>query len=261
MRAHIRDAVERGMKVVSGLHEFLSDDPELASLAERTGATLHDVRKNNERRVTSREGIDPACLRLQTIGNDCSVGKMVASLELTHALQQHGDDARFVATGQTGIMIAGDGCPIDCVVGDFINGSAERLVLENQHHRTIVIEGQGSLVHPRYSSVTLGLLHGAMPDGLILCCEVGRANVYGMDHLPLSPLPEIARLYETMANAMHPCRIIGVAMNSGRWDDAEADAERRRVEDELQLPACDVLRHGPDPLVEAVERLRSQLGK
>ena len=254
-------AIERGMDIISGLHDFLADDPALAAAAQRKGIRIEDVRKNNERTIARQEGIRPECLRIHTIGNDCSVGKMVTAIEVTRALEKLGHDAKFVATGQTGIMVEGDGCPIDCVVADFINGAAERLVLENQHHDILLIEGQGSLVHPSYSAVTLGLLHGSLPDGLILCYEAGRETVAGLPHVQLPPLGSIRKVYESMASIMHPAKVIGVAINSRRLSDSEAAAERERVERALQLPTCDVLRDGPDRLVQAVLGLKRELGK
>ena len=191
----------------------------------------------------------------------CSVGKMVTAIETQRALVRQGFDAKFVATGQTGIMVEGDGCPIDCVVADFINGAAERLVLANQDHDILVIEGQGSLCHPRYSPVTLGLLHGCMPDGLILCYEVGRTMVRRMEHLPLPSLNEQRRLFETMASVMHPCRVIGIGMNSQYVTPEQAEKERERMEAEMGLPVCDVIRHGPETLVSAVLEQKEELGK
>src|SRR5690606_3090527 len=165
MRKAVLDAIGRGMTVESGLHDFLKDDPEFSAAAANSGAKIIDVRSNRERDVAKRIGIDERCLRIHTVGNDCCVGKMVVSLEVAESLKAKGRDAVFVATGQTGIMISGAGCPVDCVVADFINGAVEKLVLANQQHEIMVIEGQGSLSHPAYSAVTLGLLHGAMPDG------------------------------------------------------------------------------------------------
>lgn len=261
MRAAILEGIGRGMTILSGLHQFLSDDLEFAEAARKSGAKLVDVRKNNERDVAHRKDIRPGCLRIHTVGHDCNVGKMVVSLELTLALRRAGIDAKFVATGQTGIMIEGDGCPVDAVVVDFINGAAEKLVLANQSHPVIVVEGQGSITHPRYSAVTLGLLHGCMPDGLILCYEMGRETVYGMDSTRLHPLATYKQLYETLANPMHPCKVIGFGINGRRATAEEVEAERARVEAEFGLPACDVLRHGCQPLLEAVARLGRELGK
>src|SRR3954464_893075 len=252
LRAAILDAISRGMEVLSGLHMFVSDDPELAEAARRNNVRILDVRKNAERDVTQRKNIDPQCLRIHTVGHDCNVGKMVVSVEVANALRKRGHDAKFVATGQTGIMIEGDGCPIDAVVADFINGAAEKLVLQNQHHDILLIEGQGSIIHPRYSAVTLGLLHGCMPQGLILCYEMGRSTVYGLDQMKLPSLQKFKELYEINASTQHPCRVIGIGINGRKFSDAEVEEERRRIEGELGLPAADVLRHGPERLIQAI---------
>jgi uncharacterized NAD-dependent epimerase/dehydratase family protein len=260
-RAVIAEAIARGLDVVSGLHTFLGDDPEFAAAATARGVRLFDVRRNQEREVAQRKGLRAECLRLHTVGTDCAVGKMVASIEIVRSLVRRGIDARFVATGQTGIMIEGEGCPIDCVVSDFVNGAAERLVLANQHHDVIAIEGQGSIFHPRYSSVTYGLLHGSLPDCLVLCHEIGRREVWGLEGIPLPSLARAVEAFEAAANLMHPCRVVGVALNGRTASDAELEAERRRVRDELGLPACDVFRHGADELAEAVLAHGRSIGK
>lgn len=260
-RPIVREAIGRGWDVVSGLHDFLNDDAEFAVAAAASGARLVDVRMNDERDVVQRQGLREKCLRIQTIGNDCSCGKMLAAVEVTQGLKHIGVDAKFVATGQTGIMIEGDGCPVDRVIADFLAGAAEKLVLAHQQHEVLVIEGQGTLFHPRYSSVTLGLLHGALPDGLILCYEMGRTAFHGMEQFGLPALEKVKEFYEAAANIMHPCWVIGVAIDSHRYSDAEAAAERRRASSLLGLPACDVLRHGPQELVEAVLELRRKLHK
>lgn len=258
-RRVILEAIRRRMDVVSGLHTFLSDDPEFAAEARQHGVTLVDVRKNNERHVAKRLGLREECLRIHTVGNDCSVGKMVASLELALALQRRGYDAKFVATGQTGIMIAGDGIPIDCVVADFVNGAAEKLMLENQQHDILLVEGQGSLLQPSFSSVTLGLLHGCLPHGMVMCYEVGRKCFTGVEHIPLPSLDDFRKINELLMQAVLPgSRVIGVAMNSRKVSAAEAAEERRRVRGEMGLPVCDVLRDGPEELVDAVLRLREE---
>lgn len=261
MKAILLQGIARQMTLVSGLHDFLAHDPDIAEAARWHGVELWDLRRNNERDVAHRRNIDERCLRILTVGQDCNVGKMVVSVELSRALCQAGHDARFVATGQTGILIAGQGCAVDAVVADFVNGAAEKLVLANQQHAMLMIEGQGSIVHPRYSAVTLGLLHGCVPDGLILCYEMGRQTVAGMDHVRLPSLGVFIQLYEVMAQVMHPCRVIGVAMNSRRFSPQEAAAEQERLRQELGLPVCDVLRHGPGDLVEAVLARKRELGK
>lgn len=258
-RAIIMQAIERGMNVVSGLHEFISSDPEFARVAAARGVTIYDVRKNNERDVSNRKGIREDCLRIHTVGHDCSVGKMIVSIEVARALQRKGHDAKFVATGQTGIMVEGDGCPVDCVVSDFVNGAAEKLVLANQHHDILVIEGQGSLSHPRYSAVTLGLLHGSMPHGLIMCYEAGRTHVRGMDEIPLKSLKELIQVYEMMGSLQTPCKVIGIGVNTRKMSDKDAQAECERVRTEFGLPACDVIRDGADELVEVVLEYQKKL--
>ncbi len=248
-------SIERGMDVVSGLHEFLCEDPEFSQAAAAKGVQLVDVRKNSESDVSNRKGIREDCLRIHTVGQDCSVGKMVVAIEVSQAMQRQGVKSKFVATGQTGILVEGDGCPIDCVVSDFVSGAMEKLVLANQHHDVLLIEGQGSLAHPRYSAVTLGLLHGCLPHGMIMCYEVGRKSVHGMEHIPLKSLAQLCDVYEEMADLMFPSQVIGVAMNSRNLSDEEAERERERVRSELGLPVCDVIRHGPEELVQAIREL------
>jgi uncharacterized NAD-dependent epimerase/dehydratase family protein len=157
-------------------------------------------------------------------------------------------------------MIEGDGCPVDCVVADFISGAAEQLVLTHQQREILLIEGQGSLYHPSYSGVTLGLLHGSQPHGMILCYEAQRATVRGLPHRPLPSLSDARRVYETVASLMHPCRVIAVGMNGRNLLTDEARRERDRVESHLGLPVCDVIRDGPTVLADAVVKLKRELG-
>lgn len=255
-RGVVLEAIIRGMDVISGLHDFFSDDPEFSQAAAASGVKLIDIRKNDERHVAYIKDVNDDCLRIHTVGHDCCVGKMVVALELSQEMQRRGVSSKFVATGQTGILIEGDGCPIDCVVSDFVSGSVEQLVLANQNHDVMFIEGQGSLAHPRYSGVTLGLLHGCRPHGMILCYEVGRHVHSGMQYVDLKSLVELRNVYETMASLMQPSKVIGVAMNSRKVTAEEAEIEREKVRSELGLPVCDVIRHGPGELIEAVNQLR-----
>ncbi len=251
-RPIIAEALTKGMTIWSGLHDFVSNDPEFAQLAAKHSAQIIDVRKNSEREVARRIGIRSDCLRIHTVGHDCSIGKMVASVELTQGLQRRGVDAKFIATGQTGIMVEGDGLPLDCVVADFVSGAAEKMVLQHQHHEVLVVEGQGSLIHPSYSGVTLSLLHGCCPQGLIFVYEIGRTVVTGVDHVVIPPLAPLIKMYDMMANANARCQIIGIAVNSRRVSAAEAATERARVRSEFGLPVCDVIRDGSDELVQAI---------
>lgn len=251
-RAIILDAIERGMDVVSGLHDFLSDDAEFVAAAQRKQVRLFDVRKNSEKTIARRIGVNPNCLRVHTVGHDCSIGKMCVAVEVTNGLKQRGYDAKFIATGQTGIMVEGDGLPIDCIVADFVAGAAEKMILQNQHHQIVVVEGQGSLVHPSYSGVTLGLLHGSQPQALLLCYEMGRERVTGIESMPIPPLAEIKKMNELMANVMCHSEVIGIGVNSRRVTPEQFEQERARREAEFSLPVCDVYRDGPARLVDAV---------
>ena len=259
-RKVILEAISRGMGVTAGLHDFLTEDPEFVEAARRSGVTLTDVRKNDEKDVARQQGLRGDCLRILTVGHDCSVGKMVTAVEITNGLKRAGHDAKFLATGQTGIMVEGDGCPIDRVIADFVSGAVEKMVKRNQHHEILLIEGQGSLVHPSYSGVTLSLLHGAAPQAMILCYEIGRDTVSGLEHLKIPPLKKMRELNETMASIFWPCRVIGVSMISRLVDAQAAEAERTRVQRELGVPVCDVIRHGPDALVNAILQFQSQDG-
>ena len=257
-RPVLHEAIDRGLTLVSGLHDFLADDPELAAAAATRGVALVDVRRNDERDVATRQGLREECLRLLTIGQDCSVGKMVAAVELARGLARRGLDAKFVATGQTGIMVEGDGCPIDRVVSDFVNGAVEKQILKHQHHDVLVVEGQASITHPRYSAVSTGLLHGCLPHGMILVYEVGRTHHMGMPHVPLPPLERVIAAYEHLAEFGGGGRVIGVALNTRCVSAAAAAAERDRVRREVRLPAADPIRDGCDELLDAVEALRDR---
>ncbi len=252
-RQVIMQAIDRRMNILSGLHDFLSDDAELVAAAQAAAVTITDVRKNTFKDIARRDAFNHTCCRLHTVGHDCSVGKMVVSLELARGLTARGRDACFVATGQTGIMVSGAGLPIDCMVADFVNGASEKLVLDNQHHDIIVVEGQGSLVHPSYSSVTLGLLHGCAPHGLVFVFEAGRDTVGGLPHVALPSLHKQRELFETMASIYQPCETIGLAMNGRRLNKLQAAELAQSIEAEMGLPVVDVIRDGPERLLDAAE--------
>lgn len=257
-RTFIVDAIERGWDIISGLHVFLNKDEEFRRLATQHAVTLHDVRNTDFQKAASRTNIRDDCLRILTVGNDSNVGKMVTSMEIVKDLKYRGKKAKFVATGQTGIMIAGDGLPIDAVKADFINGAAEYLVKKNQHHDIIIIEGQGGITNPMFSAVTLGLLHGSMPDGLVFCYEAGRKKYRHMD-IEIPSIPHLILLYENMASVNHPCQVIAIAMNSRALTDLEAKHERQTVEKTTRLPVVDVIRDGDaSVLSEAILKLQKK---
>ncbi|MCG8468015.1 MAG: DUF1611 domain-containing protein [Gemmatimonadetes bacterium] len=258
-RAWITSALERGLDVWSGLHTHLSDDPEVAACAERCGRRLFDLRKPPEDLIvgTGRAQSTEA-MRLLTVGTDCNTGKMTTALELLDGLEASGLRTGFAATGQTGILLAGSGIAVDAVVSDFISGAAERLTLEAAAGKDIVlIEGQGSLMHPGYSGVTLGLLHGSIPHAMILTWMPSRPTIYGGNHewVDLPELDEVVERYEkTLAWVCPdvPGRVIGVSLAT--WDIGEdeardAVAHATRV---TGLPATDPIRFGAEPLVTAV---------
>jgi uncharacterized NAD-dependent epimerase/dehydratase family protein len=260
-RSIVLDAIARKMNIVAGLHDLLKNDNEFVHAAAEHGVELIDLRVSDIADVAHRRGIRAECLRIHTVANDCSCGKMVAAMELALGLKQADVDAKFVATGQTGVVVSGSGLAIDRVIADFVSGAAEYLVLDHQDADVIVVEGQGSLFHPRYSGVTLGLLHGVMPDGLVVVYEMGREVVYGMPEIPLPSLDRVIDFYTSAASIMHPCRVIGIAVNGKGYSDAEVAAECDRVEREFGIPACDVIRHGPEKLVQATLELKREIGK
>lgn len=258
-RPIIVEALRRKLDVVSGLHDFLTDNDEYVQLAAETGTRLVDVRRNRYKSIAAGHRFRDGCVRIHSVGHDCSVGKMVTTIEIERGLAAAGQDAKFLATGQTGIMIEGEGFPIDCIVADFVNGAAEELCRLNESHDFLLIEGQGSISHPAYSAVTLGLLHGCAPDGLVFCYEAGRAQVEGLDDIDIPPLKDQMAVLEAAANLRHPCRIIGLAVNTRYLNDEHAHAALEEAEAEFGLPACDTYRTGVDKLVQACLELRKEI--
>ncbi len=262
-RSWLAEALDYGCDLWSGLHTFLGDDPLLASKAAAGGRRIFDLRKPPaDLPIASGLAKEVEPLVVLTVGTDCNVGKMTAQLQITRKLNERGLRTRFVATGQTGIMIEGWGIAVDAVVADFIAGAAERLVLEGSRDADIVlVEGQGSINHPGYSGVTLGLLHGSCPDALILCHQSSREYIGDYREaawLRIPPLSEYIRLYETMGSTVHPTRVVAISLNTYDLTDAEA---RRACEDaarETGLPVTDPVRFDPAPLVQAVASARDR---
>jgi uncharacterized NAD-dependent epimerase/dehydratase family protein len=255
MRVQVVAALRGGLDVLSGLHVFLADDGELRDLAKQSGARLFDLRRPPAERVLATgRARTTRCRRILTVGTDGNVGKMVAALELTNVARQHGLDARFVATGQTGIMVAGRGIALDAVVADFAPGAAEELVLDAGDSDVCFVEGQGSLAHPGFSAVTLALLHGVCPDALILVHCVGRTRFHAPPHGPIPPLRELRAAYEQVAALLHPARVVGVALNAAGADERSAAAAARAIAQDLRLPVVDPVRFGCEALLEVAMR-------
>jgi uncharacterized NAD-dependent epimerase/dehydratase family protein len=254
-RELLKECVAAGLDVENGLHEFLSDDAELAELANRHGVDLRDLRKPPPGLdVPTGENLRiPARIAL-TVGSDCAIGKKTVALELDLEARRRGLRSVFVPTGQTGIAIAGWGIAVDAVVSDFLAGAAERLVVEG-HRRggdLLFVEGQGSLAHPAYSGVTLGLIHGSAPHAFVLCHRAGSNEVEGYPGHPLPSLPELVELHERISLPLRPARVACVALNTAHLSEVEAQTAIAGAAEETGLAAGDPVRFGAGPLLDAV---------
>ncbi|TAM61315.1 DUF1611 domain-containing protein [bacterium] len=251
-RADVLRAITERLEIVSGLHDFLGDDAEFAAAARLAGTRLWDVRKPPHVPLFSGAAWDAPQHVCLFVGSDCAVGKMTAALELTRAANAAGRTAEFLATGQTGIMIAGKGIAVDCVVSDFVSGATEQLVTgADPNAQLLFVEGQGSINHPAYAQVTLGLLYGSGADSLILTHAAGRNEIdtYGT---PILPLTELIALYERLCATVKPAQVAGICLNTRELDDAAARSAIARAESETGLPADDVVRFGPRRLYSAL---------
>lgn len=252
-RPHLSRALAKGLQVWNGLHERVLADPALARAAKRGKATVRELREpppdlpiGGHRRA--REGSHVVL----TVGTDAAVGKMTVALELVHALERDGETAAFVATGQTGIAIAGEGIAVDAVVSDFIAGAAEQMTCDAAERADwVVVEGQGSLTHPGFSGVTLGLLHGSAPEFMILCHDASRSVMKGFEAegLPLKSLADCVKIYEDAAAWRRPpgqprARVVAVAVNTSALDEPRARQEIAAASAMTKLPAADPIREG-----------------
>ncbi|KUF10253.1 N-acetyltransferase DgcN [Pseudoponticoccus marisrubri] len=248
-------ALEEGFDLASGLHNLLRDEPDLVAVAEACGRSLHDVRVP-EVEYPIADGRKRAGKRVLAVGTDCSVGKMYTTLALDAAMRARGMKSTFRATGQTGILITGDGVPLDAVVADFMAGSIEWLTPENDPDHWDVIEGQGSLYHVSFSGVSLALIHGGQPDALVLCHEPTRTHMRGLPDYGLPALEAVRDLSLQLAHVCNPdCRVVGVSINTQHMGDAEAERYCREIEDRMGLPTVDPFRHGADRLAAALAEL------
>jgi D-glutamate N-acetyltransferase len=258
-RRTILEAIAAGMEVHSGLHTFLGDDPEFSAAAAASGVRIVDYRRPPERHETAvgRRHL-PGKRVILTVGTDCAIGKMSVALELRKSALANGDAAVFVPTGQTGQMIDGWGVAVDRVISDFLQGTVEWLVEQAESRGDwIIVEGQGSLDHPAYSSVTLGLIHGATPQAMVMVHKPGLA-AHDFDHLPeasfpIAKLPEFIRLHEAVASMVAPSRVVAIALNTSLYpDEAEAKRVIAGIAAETGLPADDPVRFGADRLWSAI---------
>ena len=248
------EAMESGLDIISGMHVPLASVPELKEAAARLGRQLKEVRKPPAN-LPIGTGRKRTGKRLLTVGTDCALGKKYTALALARAFQRAGVKATFRATGQTGILIAGGGVPMDAVVSDFLAGAAEALSPDAPADHWDIIEGQGSLFHPSYAGVSLGLLHGSQPDVLVICHEFGRKRIIGLDaYYPIPSIEDVIELNLMHARRVNPAaRVGGISLNTSKLPEDEArrviEAESRRT----GLPCADPIRGGAalDELVEA----------
>jgi uncharacterized NAD-dependent epimerase/dehydratase family protein len=251
-RAAAVEAIRNGLHVMNGMHRFLSDDGELAALAAEKGVVLWDVRRPpGDLGVASGNGC-ALCPVILTVGSDCNTGKMTAGMEIHQTLCREGVRSGFAASGQTGIMIMGGGIPVDRVVADFVGGATERLVLETAPGNDVVIlEGQGSILHPGYAGVTFGMIAGALANAYILCHQPTRRTISGYT-VGIPPLSELVPLYEGAISGIRRIPVIGMALNTFDLDEESARRAVRAAERETGLPVADPVRFGSGVLVRAI---------
>lgn len=251
--APLVQCLEADLDIISGMHGRLEDVPELKLAAERCGRALINVR-TPPKNLTVASGRKRSGNRLLTVGTDCAVGKKYTALALARAFRERNVDADFRATGQTGILIAGAGIPIDAVVSDFVAGAAEILSPDAPSNHWDVIEGQGSIFHPSYAGVSLGLLHGSQPDVLVLCHKVGRDRILGLENYPTPALEDAVALTIALARLTNPrVRCAGISLNTSALADDQVRSFLAECSANLRLPVADPLRGGPelDRLAEA----------
>jgi uncharacterized NAD-dependent epimerase/dehydratase family protein len=251
----LKSAIAKGLDVESGLHEFISDDPELSELAARHRVELRDLRRPPPGlSVPTGENLKVPGTIVLTVGSDCAIGKKTVAVELDLEARKQGLASVFVPTGQTGIAIAGWGIAVDAVISDFLAGAAEWLVVEGSRRGgdLLFVEGQGSLAHPAYSGVTLGLMHGAAPHLFVLCHKAGAREVEGFPGHPLPSLPELVDLHERISLPARPGKVAAIALNTAGLDEDAARAAIDEAGAETGLPADDPVRFGAGTLLAAV---------
>lgn len=253
-RAQVLAAIEAGLEIVNGLHDMFAQDPEFAAAARKHHARIWDVRQPPDVPLFSGDVYGVRAPIVLAVGNDCAVGKMTVVLELARAAKARGRHAEFVATGQTGIMIAGWGIAVDRVISDFATGAAEQLVLEAARRNPdyILVEGQGGINHPAYAPVTLSLLFGSAPDALVLVVDPKRTYIETFGTPTLS-YRALIRTYEGLCASVKPAKVAGIALNTHGLTEERAREEIERARSETQLPADDVVRFGPQALWSAIE--------
>jgi uncharacterized NAD-dependent epimerase/dehydratase family protein len=259
-RELLKGSIAAGLDVESGLHEFISEDPELTDLARAHGVELRDLRKPPAGlNVPTGANLEVDATIVLTVGSDCAIGKKTVAVELDLEARTRGLDSVFVPTGQTGIAIAGWGIAVDAVVSDFLAGAAEWLVVEGARRggKLLFVEGQGSLVHPLYSGVTLGLVHGSAPHAFVLCHAAGTTEIEGCPGHPIPPLRDLVELHERISLPARKAKVVCIAVNTAAiTSDDDARRAITEIAEETGLPADDPVRFGARRLLDALlERL------
>ncbi len=259
-RIIVLDAIRHGLNIMSGMHTLLCEDPDLVREAARHQVRLFDLRKSPDTLgVNQGRAGRTAVFRIHTVGSDCNCGKKVVALELDRELRRRGYSSRFVATGQSGIAVSGHGIAVDHVMSYYVSGAAEHLVLENAPGvDTLVLEGQGSILHPMYSGVTLGLLHGFMPQALVLCHQPDRTFMRGTS-VAVPPLSTVIELYESLCRPLFTGRVVGIALNLMAYDDTDAERLIQEIQDRTGRFTTDVIRHGAGGLLDVISSYRESL--
>jgi len=246
------EAIEMGYDIASGLHNLLRDEADLVAAAKKHGQELFDVRIPTVQYPIAN-GVKRTGKRCLAVGTDCSVGKMYTALAMDALMRERGMKSTFRATGQTGILITGDGVPLDAVIADFMAGSVEYLTPDNDPEHWDLIEGQGSLFHVSYSGVTMALVDGGQPDALVLCHEPTRPHMRGLPGYKLPSLTEVRDVALTLARVGNPaCQVVGVSVNTQHMSEDDARAYLAQIEQDMGLPATDPFRFGADKLVDAL---------
>ena len=249
----LKEAIISGLDIASGLHNLLRDESELVNLAKIHNTNLIDVRVPTVEYPIAN-GIKRSGKRCLAVGTDCSIGKMYTAIALEKEMKNKGLKATFRATGQTGILITGDGVPLDAVIADFMAGSIEHLTPDNDEDHWDIIEGQGSLYHPSYSGVTMALVHGGQPDALILCHEPTRSHMRGLPGYSLPTLKELNDTAIKLAKVVNKnVKVIGVSVNTSNMENEKALEYLKQVEEEMKLPTVDPVLTGTSRLVEELD--------
>ena len=258
-RPLMRAAISSGLEIWSGLHTFISEDREFAELAKQHGVAIHDLRKPPEDLPVGAGRVrDVASTVILTVGTDCNIGKMTASLQLRDGLRKRNRSVAFAGTGQTGILIEGWGISVDAVIADFIAGASERLTLDAAKSAEIVlVEGQGSLAHPGYSGVTYGLMHGSLPHAMIMCSQPSRTAINNNPWVKIPPLADFIALHERVLEPLRPSKTIAVALNTFDLPEQAARDAIARTEDETGLPSTDPVRFDAAPILDAIEQFHT----